>query len=164
MCYINHSNNVCTLIPITFIDVFFVIMIFQMIVLLQMCNGGDFALVTQDVMHRLADASQRIAQVHAKGDEFGWEEAEGFSSESDGYSEEGTAPPFAVRYQNIESGVIVELCQTRKGVRVNVDALPKAVLNQVEIFFICEDCGKCYWDGSHFERFVGGRLQKFVRS
>lgn len=162
MCYINHSDNVCALIPIPYIDMFFVIMIFQMIILLQMCNGGDFVVVTQDVMHRLADASQRIAQVHAKGDEFGSEEAEGFSSESDGYSEEGTAPPCMVQYQNIESGVIMALCQTRKGVTVNVDAVPKGILNQVQIFYVCEDCGKCYWDGSHFERLVGGRLQKIV--
>lgn len=135
-----------------------------MIILLQMCNGGDFVVVTQDVMLRLADASQHIAQVYAKGDESGWEEAEGFSSESDGYSEEGMAPPCMVQYQNIENGVIMELCQTRKGVTVNVDAVPKGVLKQVEIFYICEDCGKCYWDGSHFERLVGGRLQKIVIS
>jgi len=143
---------------------FFLIMIFQMIILLQMCNGGDFVVVSREVMHQLADVSQRIAQMHAKSEEFGWEEAEGFSSESDGYSEEGTAPPCMVRYRNIESGVIMELCQTRKGVIVNVDAVPKGVLNQVEIFYICEDCGKCYWDGSHFERLVGGRLQKIVIS
>jgi len=129
-----------------------------------MCNGGDFVVVTRDVMHQLADASQRIARVHAKSEELGWEEAEVFSSESDGYSEEGMAPPCMVQYQNIESGVIMELCQTRKGVRVNVDAVPEGVLNQVQIFYICEDCGKCYWDGSHFERFVGGRLQKIVIS
>jgi len=164
MCCISHSNNICTLIPITYIDVFFVIMLFQMIILLQMCNGGDFAVVTQDVMQRLADASQRIAQLHAKGDESGWEEAEGFSSESDGYSEEGTAPPCMVRYRNIESGVIMELCQTRKGATVNVDAVPKGVISQVGMFYICEDCGKCYWDGSHFERLIGGRLQKIVVS
>lgn len=130
----------------------------------QMCNGGDFVVVTRDVMHQLADASQRIAQVHTKSEEFGWEEAEGFSSESDGYSEEGTAPPCTVQYQNVESGVIVELCQTRKGVRVNVDTVPKGVLNKEQKFYICEDCGKCYWDGSHFERLVGGRLQKIVMS
>lgn len=164
MCYINHSNNICSLLPITYIDMFFLIMIFQMIILLQMCNGGDFVVVSREVMHQLADVSQRIAQMHAKSEEFGWEEAEGFSSESDGYSEEGTAPPCMVRYRNIESGVIMELCQTRKGVIVNVDAVPKGVLNQVEIFYICEDCGKCYWDGSHFERLVGGRLQKIVIS
>lgn len=135
-----------------------------MILLLQMCNGGDFVVVTQDVMHRLADASQRFAKLHAKSDESGWEEAEGFSSESDGYSEEGIAPPCMLRYKNIESGVITELCQTRKGVTVNVDAVPKGVLDQVQIFYICEDCGKCYWDGSHFEKLVGGRLQNIVTS
>ena len=135
-----------------------------MSILLQMCNSGDFVVVTQDVMQQLADASQRIAQLRAKDDESGWEEAEGFSSESDGYSEEGTAPPCIVRYKNIESGVIMELCQTRKGVTINVDAVPGGVLDQVQIFYICEDCGKCYWDGSHFERLVGGRLQNIVTS
>jgi hypothetical protein len=132
--------------------------------LLQVCNGGDFVVVTQDVMQRLADASQRIAQLFAKDDRSGWEETEGFSSESDGYSEEGTAPPCMVRYHNIESGVIMELCQTRKGVTINVDAVPKGVLYQVQKFYICEDCGKCYWDGSHYERLVGGRLQNIVTS
>jgi hypothetical protein len=162
MCYIKHSNNIFTSIPITYRDVFFVTMISQIVILLQMCNGDDFAVVAQAVMHRLADASQRIAQLHAKGDDFGWEEAEGFSSESDGYSEEGTAPPCMMRYQNIESGVIVERCKTRKGVVVKVDAVPKGILNQVQKFYICEDCGKCYWDGSHYERLVGGKLQKIV--
>jgi hypothetical protein len=137
-------------------------MISQMIILLQMCNGNDFVVVTQDVMHRLADASQRIAQLHGKGGEFRWGEAEGFASESNGYSEEGTAPPFMMRYQNIENGVIMERCQTRKGVMVNVDSVPKGILNQVQKFYICENCGKCYWDGSHYERLVGGKLQKIV--
>jgi hypothetical protein len=134
------------------------------IILLQMCNSGDFVVVTQQVMQQLADASQRIAQLHAKDDESGWDEAEGCSSESDGYSEEGTAPPCMLWYQDVENRVIMELCQTRKGVTIDVDAVPKGVLDQVQKFYICEDCGKCYWDGSHFERFVCGRLQNVVTS
>jgi phosphoribulokinase len=127
-----------------------------------MCNGGDFVVVTQDVMHQLAQSSQQIAQLHTRDDDSRWEEAEGFSSESDAYSEEGMAPPCVLQYRTVESGVIIELCQTRKGVTINVDAVPAGVLEQVQKFYICENCGKCYWDGSHFERLVGGRLQNIV--
>lgn len=128
----------------------------------QACNGGDFVVVTQEVMRQLAQSSQQIAQLHAGDDYSKWEEAEGFSSESDAYSEEGTAPPCVLQYRSIQSGVIIELCQTRKGVTIHVDAVPTGVLEQVQKFYICENCGKCYWDGSHFERLIGGRLQNIV--
>ncbi|XP_021932280.1 exonuclease mut-7 homolog isoform X2 [Zootermopsis nevadensis] len=107
----------------------------------QICNGGDFVVVTQDVMHQLAQASQLMAQFYARNQELKLDE--GFST---------------------ESGVIIEHCKTRKGVTIHVDAVPAGVLNQIQEFHICEDCGKCYWDGSHFERLVCGRLQNIVIS
>jgi hypothetical protein len=142
----------------------FLIMIFQVNILFQMCNGSDFVVVTQEVMHQLAQSSRQMAQLFTRDDGSKCEEGEGFSSESDAYSEEGTAPPCVLQYQNIESGVIMECCQTRKGVTILVDAIPAGVLDQVQEFHICENCGKCYWDGSHFERLVGGRLQNIVTS
>jgi hypothetical protein len=105
-----------------------------------------------------------MAQFYARDEESKWEEAEGFSSESDACSDEGTAPPCVLQYRNIESSVIIEHCKTRKGVTIHVDAVPAGVLDQVQEFHICENCGKCYWDGSHFERLVGGRLQNIVIS
>jgi phosphoribulokinase len=135
---------------------------FSRVNLFQVCNGGDFVVVTQEVMHQLAQSSQQIAWSQATDDDSRWEEAEGFSSESDAYSEEGTVPPCVLQYRSIESGVVMEQCRTRKGVRIHVDAVPAGVLEQVQKFHVCEDCGKCYWDGSHFERLVGGRLQNIV--
>ncbi|XP_069688373.1 exonuclease mut-7 homolog isoform X2 [Periplaneta americana] len=128
----------------------------------QVCNGGEFVVVPQELMRRLADSSQRMAQVYRAEDDLRWDETEGFSSESDACSEEGTAPPCVLRYRNLEGGVIVEHCQTRKGVTILVDSVPLGVLNQVQQFNVCENCGKCYWDGSHFERLVGGRLHNVV--
>jgi hypothetical protein len=130
--------------------------------LFQVCNGGDFVVVTQEVMHQLAQSSQQIAQSLAGDDDSRWDEAESFSSESDAYSEEGTAHPCVLQYRSVESGVLIDHCQTRKGVTIHVDAVPAGVLGQVQKFYVCEDCGKCYWDGSHFERLVGGRLQNIV--
>lgn len=119
-------------------------------------------MVTQEVMHQLAHSSQQIAQLRAAEEESKWDEAESFSSESDACSEEGMVPLCVRQYHSIESGVAIEHCQTRKGATIHVDAVPTGVLGQVQKFYICEDCGKCYWDGSHFERLVGGRLQNIV--
>jgi hypothetical protein len=109
-------------------------------------------------MHQLAQSAQQIAQSRAAEDDSRWEEAESFSSESDACSEEGCAP----QCRSMESGVLIDHCQTRKGARIHADAVPPGALEHVQKFYICEDCGKCYWDGSHFERLVGGRLQKIV--
>lgn len=51
---------------------------------------------------------------------------------------------------------------TRNGARIQVSMVPAAVLQKVDVFFVCEDCGKVYWDGSHFEKVLNGRLQGIV--
>lgn len=51
---------------------------------------------------------------------------------------------------------------TKNGARIQVEVIPAAVLQKVDIFFVCEDCGKVYWDESHFEKILNGRLQGVV--
>lgn len=60
--------------------------------------------------------------------------------------------------ENIDLG----LCSTRNGVKIQVDLIPSGVLEKAELFYVCENCGKVYWDGSHFERVLSGRLQGIV--
>ncbi|XP_046587355.1 exonuclease mut-7 homolog isoform X1 [Neodiprion lecontei] len=47
-------------------------------------------------------------------------------------------------------------CATRHRVTVQLDKVPPNVLKNVEQFYICECCGKVYWDGSHMERTLNG--------
>lgn len=51
---------------------------------------------------------------------------------------------------------------TKKGVKIQVDAIPPEILTKVDIFFVCEDCGKVYWDGSHFDKVLCGKLRDIV--
>lgn len=51
---------------------------------------------------------------------------------------------------------------TKTGARIQIEMVPTSVLDKVDIFFVCEDCGKIYWDGSHFEKILNGRLQGVV--
>jgi len=53
---------------------------------------------------------------------------------------------------SIRDGVNVVL--THNGVCLNIKNIPVGVLDRVDMFFCCSTCGKVYWEGKHFERFV----------
>jgi len=53
---------------------------------------------------------------------------------------------------SIHNGVDVMLNHT--GVCLNIKNIPVGVLDHVDIFYCCSQCGKVYWEGKHFERFV----------
>lgn len=59
--------------------------------------------------------------------------------------------------------VDVGLCQTRMGQKIQVKAVPKPLVRKYDYFYICEECGKVYWDGTHFEKVLAGRLQGIVQ-
>ena len=48
----------------------------------------------------------------------------------------------------------VNVALNHNGVCLNIKNIPVGVLDHVEIFFCCSTCGKVYWEGKHFERFV----------
>ncbi|PSN54236.1 Exonuclease mut-7 [Blattella germanica] len=116
--------------------------------------------IKREKLHKVSQQRVYTAE-EEEDDESRWDDG-GFSSESDAYSEEGIAVPASFLERKLESGVMIDRCLTRKSVPIRVDAVPEGVLNQVQKFYICENCGKCYWDGSHFERLLGGKLQNVV--
>ena len=52
----------------------------------------------------------------------------------------------------IHNGIDVMLDHT--GVCLNLKTIPVGVINYVDVFYCCLQCGKVYWEGNHFERFV----------
>lgn len=51
---------------------------------------------------------------------------------------------------------------TGSGVRVLFEAIPVAVVESNDLFYICSACGKCYWEGSHHSKILCGRLKNIV--
>lgn len=51
---------------------------------------------------------------------------------------------------------------TGSGVRVLFEAVPMPVVEANDLFYICSACGKCYWEGSHHSKILGGRLKNIV--
>ncbi|XP_026478254.1 exonuclease mut-7 homolog isoform X1 [Ctenocephalides felis] len=53
---------------------------------------------------------------------------------------------------------------TKSGALIQANLIPLTVLNNVSVFYVCEGCGKCYWDGTHFGRVIAGRLKNIVKN
>ena len=54
---------------------------------------------------------------------------------------------------------------------IQFDAIPENVFRAVKIFYICQTCGKVFWEGSHFVRVceqfahvIGGEVMKQAAS
>lgn len=65
-------------------------------------------------------------------------------------------------FVDADEKVDVGLCRTKSGAKIQVGAVPPEVVAKVELFYICEHCGKVYWDGSHYYKILAGTLQGVV--
>nr|CAD7603546.1 unnamed protein product [Timema genevievae] len=130
----------------------------------QMCNGDEFAKVLPAKMEQLFQAWEIRSRGAApdKGLEpvLHWDdEAGGFSDDDDydTFSDEGTAAPVSrqgplLRLSKGEVDVAQGL--TSKGAIVQLNSIPRNVASKYPAFHICDTCGKVYWEGTHYERFV----------
>lgn len=53
-------------------------------------------------------------------------------------------------------------CMTKYHVRIRIDEVPLKVLKNKQVLYICEHCGKIYWDGSHLERALNSVLKDII--
>ncbi|XP_017762785.1 PREDICTED: exonuclease mut-7 homolog isoform X2 [Eufriesea mexicana] len=49
------------------------------------------------------------------------------------------------------NSVNVDTCSTKYQTRIQIDKVPIKVLKDVQIFYVCERCGKIYWNGTHLK-------------
>lgn len=56
----------------------------------------------------------------------------------------------------------IETCMTKYQMRIQIDKVPMKVLKNIQVFYICEHCGKVYWDGSHLERALNGVIKDLI--
>ena len=64
---------------------------------------------------------------------------------------------------NYGEDVDYQISRTKYGAAIEVDSIPVGVLDEVQLFYVCEQCGKCYWDGSHRGRTLDGFIGQLVR-
>ena len=43
---------------------------------------------------------------------------------------------------------------TDNNVKIQLEIVDRNILLRRNLFYICKKCGKCYWDGSHYDKFL----------
>lgn len=57
--------------------------------------------------------------------------------------------------------ILLKVTKTNEPIQVN--KIPDFITDSVYYFYICEGCGKCYWDGSHLEKVLNGSFKEFIK-
>ncbi|XP_022903188.1 exonuclease mut-7 homolog [Onthophagus taurus] len=127
----------------------------------QSCNSNSFVKISKSTINAIALEDSKARQLeYAEAIDLA-DEATGFSSEDDDFC----PPPISYtrKWETCtEEKIDFGLCMTRNGAKIQIRDVPEGILNKHDIFYICEDCGKVYWDGTHFERVLANRLQGIV--
>lgn len=63
---------------------------------------------------------------------------------------------------NIICSVNVSTCSTKYQARIQIDQVPMKVLQNVRFFYICDRCGKIYWNGTHLERTLKNSIKDIL--
>lgn len=131
-----------------------------------MCNGNDYVLLEKDGMSEIfaslpdrvlnkAPLSESVKLENSKMQET--DEASSSIAElrmaRSSLSNNTNYP--VVRLHDgitIHNGVDVMLNHT--GVCLNIRSIPVGVLDHVDVFYCCSQCGKVYWEGNHVGRFI----------
>ncbi|XP_076676382.1 exonuclease mut-7 homolog [Andrena cerasifolii] len=126
----------------------------------QACNGDEFAKVTKKVMDDLVESFAKMTRDMDYSN----------SSPANSINNDSTHDNCVNDYVPNEdrtwilstNSVIVDTCATKYQTRIQVDKVPVKSLTHVQIFYICERCGKIYWDGSRVERTFNGVLRDLI--
>ncbi|CAL4078268.1 unnamed protein product [Meganyctiphanes norvegica] len=54
--------------------------------------------------------------------------------------------------------------ETNQGIKVIVSHVAEQVFERVQEFYLCAKCGKTYWEGSHYDHVLDGRLNGLVQA
>ncbi|XP_076762319.1 exonuclease mut-7 homolog isoform X1 [Xylocopa sonorina] len=60
------------------------------------------------------------------------------------------------------NSVNIQMCTTKYGTRIHIEKVPIIVLRNVQLFYVCELCGKIYWSGSHLERTLNDVIKDLI--
>ncbi|KAK1123956.1 hypothetical protein K0M31_006985 [Melipona bicolor] len=56
----------------------------------------------------------------------------------------------------------VDTCLTKYKTRIQIDKVPIKMLQNIQNFYVCEHCGKIYWNGTHLERALNGVIKDLI--
>lgn len=107
----------------------------------QVCNCDKYMHISQEQMMRLMKLQEHLED--SKGKENPQKLQPASQSESSDSSQDLEWMKDLGLYLNLPSGAKVQL-----------NSVPAGIVEKVSLFFCCSQCGKIFWEGSHFGRVV----------
>ncbi|XP_063792299.1 exonuclease mut-7 homolog isoform X2 [Pseudophryne corroboree] len=110
----------------------------------QACNCNKYLHVTQDKMAQLMKIHNYLESSRLKED-----------SQVSGHA---TKPEWLCNSQSLQwmedLAISTDSLCLANGARLQLDSVPQGLLDKVPLFFCCSQCGKIFWEGSHFGRVI----------
>ncbi|XP_030391338.1 exonuclease mut-7 homolog isoform X1 [Gopherus evgoodei] len=123
----------------------------------QLCNGDKYLKISKDQMKQLMQLSGLLTEE----DDADWlaksEEKQETNPASDTSKSDSPQPVYNPNCQWLEeSDLNVETLTLATGASLQLAAIPPGVLGKADLsyFYCCTQCGKVFWEGSHFGRVV----------
>ncbi|XP_054275428.1 exonuclease mut-7 homolog isoform X2 [Macrosteles quadrilineatus] len=142
----------------------------------QLCNGADFKKLTPQELRKAIDSTYRTHRhVSAHQLDIADDDYDDYNDfDDDSCSDDDIpgpvthAPSGYVTSQAGANHTPVEEdtfygynCETSTGAHIKHESIPKDKFDSVPLFYVCDNCGHCYWDGSHLVRILDN-LQHIV--
>jgi len=123
------------------------------------CNGGRYLVLPKSVMLDLKALKVKVTATvsHFPADDFDDCEEDNFGDFEDNDFDDDPRvyrdEPSATRWVSVEGGRVNMLTgETEGGVMVGLDNVPSHTIEKWEEFWVCDTCGKVYWQGSHWAK------------
>lgn len=141
----------------------------------QICNYDEFVEVPKSLMKDLVKSFTKITEHEYPRLQFGTLPCASMSHQANIYDIDeisklyftDTSNHYNKQYRDrtwhLSTDTLdVRTCKTRYNMRVQIEKVPLNVLKNVPLFYICEHCGKVYWDGIHLEGTLNGVIQDLI--
>ena len=123
-----------------------------------MCNSNAYVLIDRDKMSeifaRLPEHVLNKRQLIAKSDKGESDEMSSSIVEIRSSLSSSMGYPMVGLNDGVTIHNNVDVMLNHTGVCLNVKTIPVGVLDHVDMFYCCSQCGKVYWEGMHLKRFV----------
>ncbi|XP_017880434.1 exonuclease mut-7 homolog [Ceratina calcarata] len=129
----------------------------------QICNSDEFAKVPKSIMDKLLKSFAQVIRENGYRVQPDSVDIVLLNSSSDNSQYMNNDALREDRTWTLSrNSVNINACTTKYDARIQVDKIPRNVLKYVNNFYVCEQCGKIYWNGSHLERTLNGVIKDLI--
>ncbi|XP_076386232.1 exonuclease mut-7 homolog isoform X2 [Megachile rotundata] len=125
----------------------------------QICNSDEFAKVPKSVMDKLV---KNFVKITRENNYRILASTANDSSVQDNYYANNALQCEDRTWILSTNTVLIDSCLTKYLKQIQINKIPINVLRNVQVYYVCENCGQVYWNGSHIERTLKHTIKDII--